>query len=195
MFVYRYRLRDYYEHPIASIAILLDDDPNWRPCNYIENLWDSEISMRFPIIKLIDYNARTQELEESTNPFAIIILAQLIALKKQNLELKLANKLQITKKLYTLGFNKKEVLALFKFIDWIITLPKESEIEYMRNVARLEKEELGKNFICPAEQLWIDQGIEQVARNMLNKGMSARDVVKFTGLSITIVKKLKTKRQ
>ena len=33
------------------------------------------------------------ELEQSTNPFAIIILAQLAALKKQEVELKLASKM------------------------------------------------------------------------------------------------------
>ncbi len=198
MFTYRYRLRDYYNQPIASMAILLDDDLSWRPCSYSENLWDSEISMRFPIIKLIDYNEKIQALEQSTNPFAIIILAQLTALKKQEVELKLASKLQITRKLYNSGFNSKEIMELFKFIDWIISLPKESEIKYMRNLAKLEKEEFGKNFICPAEQIWMEQGIEQgierVACNMLAKGMSVRDVVKFTGLSTAIIKGLKTEK-
>jgi len=194
MFIYRYRLRDCYDQPIASMAILLDDDPSWRPCSYSENLWDSEISMRFPVIKLIDYNEQIQTLEQSTNPFAIIILAQLTALKKQEVELKLASKLQITRKLYNSGFNNKEIIELFRFIDWIISLPKESEIKYMRNLAKLEKEEFGKNFICPAEQIWMEQGIEQVACNMLAKGMSVRDVAKFTGLSTAIIKELKAEK-
>jgi len=30
----------------------------------------------------------------------------------------------------------------------------------MRNLAKLEKEEFEKNFICPAEQIWLEQGIE-----------------------------------
>ena len=68
----------------------------------------------------------------------------------------------------------------------------------MRNLAKLEKEEFGKNFICPAEQIWMEQGIEQgierVACNMLAKGMSVRDVVKFTGLSTAIIKGLKTEK-
>ena len=55
---------------------------------------------------------------------------------------------------------KKEVLELFKFIDWVINLPKEVEVAYMKNVAKLEKEEFDKNFICPAEQIWLEQGIE-----------------------------------
>lgn len=45
---------------------------------------------------------------------------KLAALKKQDIGLRLAYKLHITRKLYSVGFNKKEILALFKFIDWII---------------------------------------------------------------------------
>ena len=199
MFVYRYRLRDVYDQPIASIALLLDDDPYWRPCSYSESLWDSEIIMRFPIIKLIDYNEQVQELEQSTNPFAIIILAQLIALKKQEIELKLTSKIKITRKLYILGFNKKEVLELFKFIDWIIALPKESEIKYMRNVAKLEKEEFNKNFICPAEQLWLEQGVgkgkKEVAASMLEKKMSLKLINEVTGIAIEEIQKLKNAKE
>ena len=201
MFIYRYRLRDLYEQPIASMAVLLDDDPSWRPCNYSESLWDSEISIRFPIIKLIDYNQQIQDLEQSTNPFAIIILAQLTALKKQEIELKLTNKLQIVRKLYSSGFNKKEILELFRFIDWIISLPKEREIEFMRNVAKLEKEEFEKNFICPAEQIWLEQGIEKgiekntasTALKMLKEKLPIKLVSKITGLSVLQIQQLKEK--
>ena len=192
MFVYRYRLRDVYEQPIASMAVLLDDDPSWRPDIYSESLWDSSITMRFPIIKLIDYNNKIAELEQSTNPFAIIILAQLAALKKQDIGLRLTSKLHITRKLYSLGFNKKEILALFKFIDWIIALPKESEIEYMRNVAKLEQEEFGKNFICPAEQIWLEKGIEKVAKSMLAEGSDLKFISKVTKLTIKEINKLKS---
>ena len=194
-----------YDKPIASMAVLLDDDPSWRPCSYSENLWDSEINIKFPIIKIIDYNEQIQQLEQSSNPFAIIVLAQLTALKKQEIELKLAQKLQITRKLYKLNFNKKEVLALFRFIDWIIMLPKECEVEYMRKVAKIEREEFEKNFVCPAEQLWLEQGIEkgiikgnqkiiQIARKMLAKNMSIKEVAKITDIPIAEVKKLIDKK-
>ncbi len=202
MFVYRYRLREVYEQPIASMAILLDGDPSWRPDSYSESLWDSSITMKFPIIKLIDYNNQIEELEQSSNPFAIIILAQLAALKKQDVGLRLASKLHITRKLYSLGFNKKEILALFKFIDWIIALPKQSEIKYMRNVAKLEQEEFGKNFICPAEQIWlekgigqgIEQGIHAIAIKMIAAKLPLKTIIKITGLSVDQIQKLKSSK-
>lgn len=38
MFAYRYRLKDVYEQPIASMTILLDNDPSCRPDSYSESL-------------------------------------------------------------------------------------------------------------------------------------------------------------
>ena len=78
-------------------------------------------------------------------------------------------------------------------------LPKEGEAEYMRNVVNLEKEEFKKNFICPAEQMWLEQGAttaaKKIAQKMLNKkGMSLREIAKLTGVSIIELKKLKEKK-
>lgn len=203
MFIYRYRLYDWSGgQPVASIAVLLDQDLAWRPSSYIQSVWDSEISIKFPIIKLIDYHEKIPDLEQSTNPFAIIILAQLTALKTQNVELKLASKLQITKKLYRSGFSSKEVIELFRFIDWVISLPKELEVQFMRNLAKLEKD-TGEHFICPAEQIWLEQGIEKgstitaqkIARKMLSKKrMSITEIARITGVSIVELKKLKDQK-
>lgn len=106
----------------------------------------------------------------------------------------MASKLHITRKLYSLGFNKKEILSLFKFIDWIIALPKKSEIKYMRNVAKLEQEEFGKNFICPAEQIWLEQGIERgihsIAIKMIAAKLPLKTIIKITGLSVDQIQKL-----
>lgn len=68
----------------------------------------------------------------------------------------------------------------------------------MRNLARLEKEEFEKNFICLAEPLWLEQGIEKgiekVARNMLDNGMPVKDVAKFTKLPVSVIKELKARK-
>jgi hypothetical protein len=191
MFVYRYRLRDVYSQPIASLAVLIDNDPNWRPCTYNEHIWDSEINMKFPIIKIIDYNEKIQELEQSTNPFAIIVLAQLSALKKQDNELKLSNKIQITRKLGTLGLHKEDIFYLFKFIDWIIMLPEPYEEQYMRAVTKNEE----FNFTSPAEKIWLKQGEikgkTKVALFMLNKKLPLKLITEATGLSVEELQKLK----
>jgi len=37
MFIYRYRIFDIYKKDIASLAILIDGNPNWRPNQYRQN--------------------------------------------------------------------------------------------------------------------------------------------------------------
>jgi hypothetical protein len=35
MYIYNYRIYDRFKHPIVSLAILGDDDINWRPDHFI----------------------------------------------------------------------------------------------------------------------------------------------------------------
>lgn len=71
----------------------------------------------------------------------------------------------------------------------------------MMNVAKLEKEEFEKNFICPAEQIWLEQGIEKgiekntasTALKMLKEKLSIKLVSKITGLSVLQIQQLKEK--
>ena len=48
MLIYYNRLKDVYRRPVASIAVLSDDDPNWRPSVYQDELWGSKIKFEFP---------------------------------------------------------------------------------------------------------------------------------------------------
>jgi hypothetical protein len=39
MFIYHYRLYDRYKKPLTSIALLIDENSNWRPSRYEHRLW------------------------------------------------------------------------------------------------------------------------------------------------------------
>jgi hypothetical protein len=58
MFVYNYRIRDCYDKQIVSLAILGDDRANWRPQTFRDELWGCEVTFRFPMVKLLDYESR-----------------------------------------------------------------------------------------------------------------------------------------
>ena len=79
MYVYNYRVFDKYNHKVASLAVLADDDPNWRPAEYRSTLFGCEVGLRFPHVKLLDFAAHEATLEASTNPFAPVVLAHLKA--------------------------------------------------------------------------------------------------------------------
>ncbi|MFO5472460.1 MAG: hypothetical protein ACLBM2_00795, partial [Dolichospermum sp.] len=77
MYIYNYRSFDLYHKPVISLAVLGDERNNWRPNAYGYSLGGCEVSLKFPIAKLLDYESRWQELEASANPFAIIVMAHL----------------------------------------------------------------------------------------------------------------------
>src|SRR5207248_10602115 len=79
MFVYNYRAYDLYNRPVVSLAVLCDAQPQWRPDRFTYERWGCTMGIVFPVVKLLDYAERGDELERSTNPFAAIVLAHVKA--------------------------------------------------------------------------------------------------------------------
>ncbi len=65
MYVYNYRTYDRHRRPVASLAILTDDHSNWRPDSFAYELFGCVASLKFPIIKLLDFKDRTAGTLES----------------------------------------------------------------------------------------------------------------------------------
>ncbi|WP_109013401.1 hypothetical protein [Nostoc commune] len=61
--------------PVASCAILGDDNINWRPSQFGYDLFGCTVDFQFPVIKLLDYKHWLSELEASRNPFATVVMA------------------------------------------------------------------------------------------------------------------------
>ena len=81
MYTYHYKIRDTYQVPVASLAVLADADRGFRPMQYSAALWDCRVEFQFPTVKLLDYAepARWAELEASDNMFALVVMAQIRA--------------------------------------------------------------------------------------------------------------------
>jgi hypothetical protein len=170
MFIYRYRLRDLHRKPIASLAILIDRDENWRPGVFKEELWGSSVEMRFPILKLLDYRERVQELEAAHNPFSQVILAQLAALERQLPEARLASKISLIKRLYQKGWQRNDIVNLLIFIDWVIALPEALEPAY-QDAIRILEEELHVNYMTSFERSGIEKGIQEGIQQGVQQGI------------------------
>jgi hypothetical protein len=81
MYIYNHRLFDRYDQEIISLAVLGDDQTSWRPISYEYSRWGFQSSLQFPMVKLLDYQQRWSELEISSNPFAVVIMAHLSTLE------------------------------------------------------------------------------------------------------------------
>ncbi|MEM6754261.1 MAG: hypothetical protein AAF630_14955, partial [Cyanobacteria bacterium P01_C01_bin.38] len=73
MYIYNYRLFDRHKKRVISLAVLADNNPNWRPQSYGYQLGGCRVSLEFPTVKLLDYEAQWQTLEETENPFGLVV--------------------------------------------------------------------------------------------------------------------------
>jgi hypothetical protein len=140
--VYNYRLFDRYDHEVISLAILADDDPDWRPTQFSYGRWGFRTGTEFPSVKLLDYGRHWEALEASTNPFAVVVMAHLKTQQTRNDPAdRQAWKVRLVKGLYDRGLSPEEVVELVRFIDWLMDLPPALEQLFWQEVYRDQEEE------------------------------------------------------
>jgi hypothetical protein len=168
MYVYNYRIFDRYNKSVASLAVLADDEPNWRPEEFRQNLFGCEAGIRFPAVKLLDLAAKEAELEASENPFSKVVLAHLKALETRDDPAgRHVWKLRLVRGLYERGFSAKDVRELFRVIDWLMELPPPLYNEFWEDVEKIQKERYMPFISTPervGHQRGLRTGIESVLR-------------------------------
>lgn len=169
MFVYAYRLYDRYRCVIVSLAVLADGAPSWRPSGFEVGRWGSRLGIRFPSVKLLDQAARQGELETDDNPFATVMLAHLAALAtRDDDQARYRRKLQLTRRLYERGWTRQRILDLYRFIDWVLRLPGDLELQYSDEVFRLE-EALHMTYVTSVERRGELRGTARLLRGQLER--------------------------
>ncbi|ACK70835.1 conserved hypothetical protein [Gloeothece citriformis PCC 7424] len=139
MYLYNHRLFDRYQQQVFSLGVLGDDDPNWRPDNYGYSRWGFESFLRFPTLKLLDY--KSEDLETSTNPFAIIISAHLqTQITRGKAQERFQSKIRLVRRLFESGYDGEKIRQLFRFIEWMMALPIELEQNFKQEVQRIQEE-------------------------------------------------------
>lgn len=158
MFVYYFRIRDRFGARCASFAILADDDASWRPNEYRDELLGTQVSMRFSYAKLLDLEADEASLEKNQNLFSVVVLAHAKTRATRNHgQLRFRWKFALTRMLYERGYAREQIIALFRFIDWVMLLPDDLQAEYAQQVLEYEKENK-MPYISPLEREAAQQG-------------------------------------
>jgi len=171
MFVYNYRIFDRYHKPAGSFAVLADERPGWRPDHYGYSLWGSETGIRFPIAKLSDYRDRQADLEKSVNPFAVAVAAHLKTQEtRHDPESRRKWKLRLIKRLYEQGRERKDIINLFRFIDWLMRLPEAAEKAFRDEIFRYE-EEKKMRYITSVERIGREEGLQQGIQQGIQQGL------------------------
>jgi hypothetical protein len=167
VYVYNYRIYDRYRQRVASLALLTDERASWRPSQFGYELFGCQVQFQFPIVKLLDYKEQWQALEESRNPFAIVVMAHLKTQEtRDNGVERKAWKFSLIKRLYEKGYQKQDVLNLFNFIDWLMNLPDALNREFWQELTQYE-EQRRMPYITSVERMALKDGQRLVIENML----------------------------
>ena len=162
MFRYYYRLRDRYAVVVVSLAVLADTSPSFRPQGFRLERWGCWNEFRFPTVKLLDFMApdRWAELEASDNRFALVVMAQLRAKLSHDADELKGWKFRLVRSMYDRGYERGDILELFRIIDWMISLPEGLEALFREEVYRFEEEQK-MPYVTTVERAGIEKGLEQ----------------------------------
>ncbi|MGF1674362.1 MAG: DUF4351 domain-containing protein [Rivularia sp. (in: cyanobacteria)] len=180
MFLYNLRIFDKFAKPAISVAILCDSSTDWRPHQYSYNYPDTRLNFEFGTVKLIDYQNRWEELEASDNPFATVVMAHL---KTQQTKKKLGErktwKFSLIRRLYEQGWQERDIRNLYRFIDWVMMLPRTLEAEFWQEFKEFEQERR-MSYITTGERIGYERG-EQEGRRKQAQNLVLRQLQKRFG--------------
>ncbi|NJO19936.1 MAG: transposase, partial [Spirulinaceae cyanobacterium RM2_2_10] len=155
MFTYYYRLRDRYRREIVSLAVLGDENPNWRPQVYQTELGGCRLQFEFPTVKLRDFDAVM--LSSSSNPFAVVTAAHLRAKRTTGQAAERQRvKIQIARELYGRGYSREEITRLLRALDGLLTLPAALQAGFESELRAIQEE--------VAMPIWMDLEVRAMER-------------------------------
>lgn len=125
------------------------------------------------------YTVREQSAEEllkSDSPFAIAVLASLYLIKAgKNPSQKLAYKKKLVEIAIAKNFDKRKLFRLINFVQYIVTLPKNLELEFKQFAHHPiieEKMKADKDFLeTYSVVLGIDEAIDEIRHEAAEKGI------------------------
>ena len=172
MFVYNYRIYDRHRRPVASLAVLADDDPGWRPDGFSVELFGCRLSVSYPVSKLTDLTADLEALLADPNPFALVAAAHhLTRNTRHDPARRFTAKRRLVRLLYERNWTRQRILEFFGVLDWMMRLPEELEVELWHDIEVIEGERQMK-YVTSVERLAIKRGVEQGIERGIERGLA-----------------------
>ncbi|HLA36370.1 MAG TPA: DUF4351 domain-containing protein [Rhodocyclaceae bacterium] len=170
MFVYNYRLYDRFECPIASLAVLADDDEYWKPDHFAFDVLGCRHSLHFPVVKLTDYASKLESLPSEANPFALVTAAHLLTRQtRQDANARYEAKRALVRLLYRRDWDKQRILDLFAILDWMMRLPDALEQKLWQDIETIEGENRMR-YVTSVERLAAERGLKVGMQQGMQQG-------------------------
>jgi hypothetical protein len=141
MFDYFIWLRYKYSNtPITMLAIFVGESPVKPLHSYSVDCFGTECTLKYNTFSVATQTE--QQLLQSDNPFALVILANLYVIQsKGNVELRMHLKRKLLNHLATMNYSYEKFKKLFNFAVFFMTLPPEKEkkvIQFMSKQAQAQ---------------------------------------------------------
>lgn len=134
--------------------------------------WGCEMALRFPVTSLANYRDRYEELDASSNPFAVVTQAHLKAHQTAGRQdARYRSKLLLIRSLYRRGYQRADILELLRFIDWVLTLPEGLEDQLWAEVQQFD-EEKHMRYVSSFGRIFSRGGMEKGMVRGVEKGLA-----------------------
>ena len=162
MYEYRHRIqgRIMAQHdlelppPIYSLGVLLENRGVGDHLRYVEEHLGQGVIFTFPVVELESWRDRWDALESlaPSNPFAVLMMAQLRANQFPDKRARLGPKFDLVRGLQRYGYDPDVARQIHHLVDWMIKLPADLEPDYVRAVTAL-KEEKAMTYVTSIERV------------------------------------------
>jgi predicted transposase YdaD len=126
MYEYHTRIENRYHRDVVACAIFIDKNRNYQPAQYHQGFMGTSITYAYNVLKVLALNE--DELRASKNPFAVVLLATLIELRREKSDVgSLRLKIEIGRHLYALPISDEKRQCVLNFLRYCIRLSTDEE--------------------------------------------------------------------
>ena len=192
MFTYNYRLFDRYDRPIASLALLADESPDWRPGEYTHEVLGCRHRFEFPMVKLLDFSMEEEALLAHPNPFAWVTAAhRMTRATRGDAERRYQAKRALVRVLYRKGWERRRIIEWLAILDWMMRLPEELDKRLWQEISEIEEEQRMR-YVTSFERFYQEEWKEKGLKEGLEKGIEKGEALGYRkGESSLLQKQLK----
>ncbi|WP_144462999.1 hypothetical protein [Siminovitchia fortis] len=205
MFQSFYRIMDLYDQKIYALALFTGERAKYNADQFRYEFLGTELTYNYNTYRIASQSESA--LLKSQNPFALAVLAGLYVIKsKKNVDLQYEYKgklirLLLQDKMISKEMKREYIQKLFVFIDHIIRLPEEADLQLIRDLEPImekEAEQMGLSMKDTSfAKYYLKEGKKEgkieIAVRLLKKEHSVEDVAEITGLPLQEVRELKEK--
>ncbi|TBU98635.1 hypothetical protein DNJ95_15665 [Stutzerimonas kirkiae] len=173
MYHYYSRIRERYQKPVISLAILTDTHPGFRPKCFSSHFAGSGVTFHFRTCKLLDFQADMDKLQHSDNPFALLVAAQLTAKLIRDGRQRADNLIGFYRLAIRQRLDRQLIGRLVIFLEWMVALPAESSDYYDAYIDQLQEKAI-MPYVSSFERKGIAKGFEHGTQAILLKLLARR---------------------